>query len=100
MNQPLNRTELKYYISVTGGFADQYRRDIERMIQRLDYGEDAIDFEIYDEMEYRQDDDNIVNTFTLSVLMLGTSKEQEDTLKQLMTGRYQARLVHEQRFDR
>lgn len=72
MNQALNRTELKYYFKVTGGFADQYRRD----------------------------DDIIVNTFTLSVLMLGTSKEQEDTLKQLMTGRYQARLVHEQRFDR
>lgn len=99
MNQPLNRTELKYYISVTGGFADQYRRDIERMIQSFDYGEDVVDFEIYDEMEHRQDD-IIVNTFTLSVLMLGTSKEQEDALKQLMTDRYQARLVHERRFDR
>lgn len=100
MNQALNRTELKYYFKVTGGFADQYRRDIERMIQRLDYGEDAIDFEIYDAVSYCQDGDVIVDTFTLSILMLGTSKEQEDTLKQLMTGRYQARLIHEQRFDR
>lgn len=100
MNQALNRTELKYYFKVTGGFADQYRRDIERMIQRLDYGEDAIDFEIYDAVSYCQDGDVIVDTFTLSILMLGTSKEQEDTLKQLMTGRYQARLIHERRFDR
>lgn len=99
MNQPLNRTELKYYISVIGGFADQYRRDIERMIQSFDYGEDVVDFAIYDEMSYRQDGDSIVDTFTLSILMLGTSKEQEDTLKQLMTGRYQARLIHERRFD-
>lgn len=100
MNQALNRTELKYYFKVTGGFADQYRRDIERMIQRLDYGEDAIDFEIYDAVSYCQDGDVIVDAFTLSILMLGTSKEQEDTLKRLMTDRYQARLVHEQRFDR